>query len=283
MTTSVEAEPGTDNCSAATPLPTAAVEPGLDRPVRLISGKLWMAVVALLLLIGAGTGWGVAGSLPHTLTLHGVLAHGDAPVVARADAPGSVLRVLVTPGSRVTRGQTLAVLAGDTDAVNAPAGDGGTTAVSRTTALRAPTAGTVTAVLTAPGSPIVAGTGVIALDSSAAPATVRLFVSSTSQLRRLSLGQTVQLPVRDGILRLRITSVDTYPSRADTLSGTLPVPVPGVPATGAAPVWTVHAQPEGRSAALDASAAVPTAVDAVVDLGARHPYQVLFDATGAGR
>ncbi|MEU6851486.1 HlyD family efflux transporter periplasmic adaptor subunit [Actinacidiphila alni] len=271
MTTTVEpgarTASGTERTAGPAPLPTAAVEPGLDRPVRLIGGRLWLALAALVLLIGAGTAWGVAGALPHTMTLHGVLAHGAAPVVARADAPGSVQRVLVAPGSRVTKGQTLAVLAGD----------------GPPTDLTAPVDGTVTAVLTAPGGPTVAGTGVIALDPSGGPATVRLFVADTGQLGRLELGQSVQLPLRNGTVTLRITSVAPYPSRADTLSGTLPVPVPGVPADGATPVWTVYAQPVGHSAELTAAAQVPTAVDAVVDLGARHPYQVLLDATGAGR
>lgn len=283
MTTSVEAGRGTGNAGpedprrapAATPrtataLPTGAVEPGLDRPVRLIGGRLWLAAAALLLAVGAGTAWGVAGSLPHTLVLHGVLANGPAPVVARAAEPGSVLRVLVAPGSRVTRGQTLAVLAGG------PQGPAGTTD------LAAPDAGTVTAVLTGPGGTLVPGTGVVALNPAAGPATVRLFVDSPSRLGRLRLGQRVLVPLQGGAARLRITSVDPYPSRADSLAGTLPVPVPGVP-TGATPVWTVYAEPDGPSTVLDAAAGTPVAVDATVDLGARHPYQVLFGSAGAGR
>lgn len=283
MTTSVEADRSTGNAGpegptrapAPTPptaaaLPAGAVEPGLDRPVRLIGGRLWLAAAALLLAVGAGTAWGVAGSLPHTLVLHGVLARGPAPVVARASAPGSVLRVLVMPGSRVAQGQTLAVLAGGPD------GSRGTTE------LVAPDAGTVTAVLTGPGGTLVPGTGVVALNPATGPATVRLFVDSPGRLDRLRLGQRVLVPLRGGAVRLRITSMAPYPSRADSLVGTLPVPVPGVP-TGGTPVWTVYAEPDGPSTALNAAAATPVAVDASVDLGARHPYQVLFGSTGAGR
>ncbi|WP_329136438.1 acetyl-CoA carboxylase biotin carboxyl carrier protein subunit [Streptomyces sp. NBC_01476] len=262
MTITVETGPDT----SARELPAGAVEPGLDRPVRLIGGRLWLGAAALLLAVGAGTAWGIAGSLPHTLTLHGVVAHGTAPEVARASAPGSVVSVLVTPGTRVSQGQALAVLSG---------GPGGSTE------LVAPAAGTVTAVLTAPGGTLVPGTGVVALDPADAPTTVRLFVSSAGQLARLRLGQQVVIPLQEGTARLRITGVDAYPARADTLGGTLPVPVPGVP-SGATPVWTVYAEPDAPDSALDAAAA-PTAVDASVDLGARHPYQVLFGSTGAGR
>ncbi|MEC3997670.1 hypothetical protein VSR01_30935 [Actinacidiphila sp. DG2A-62] len=303
-------------------LPTAAVEPGLDRPVRLIGGRLSLAALALVLTVGAGTAWGVAGSLPHTLVLHGVLAHGPAPVTVRAAAPGSVLRVLVAPGARVAAGQPVAVLAdsrsgqddppdptspGDTTARSArTARNGlgteadahrpatlGTSATSDTpgtsatpdtsaggTELTAPEAGIVTAVLTAPGGTVVPGSAVIALDPSAAPATVRLFTGDAGSLRRLRTDQRVLVGLPDGrTVRLRITGSDPYPATADSLRGSLPVPVPGVPA-GTAPVWTVRTAPDRPQDAAALSGVLPTAVDASVDLGARHPYQVLFGSTG---
>jgi biotin carboxyl carrier protein len=254
-------------------LPTAAVEPGLDRPVRLIGGRLSLAALALALAVAAGTAWGVAGSLPHTMVLHGVVAHGPAPVTVAATAPGSVVRVLVTPGTRVVAGQPVAVLA---DSRRAPgAADGGTE-------LTAPQAGLVTAVLTGPGGTVVPGSGVIALDPASGPGTVRLFTGDADALRRLRTGQRVLVGLPDGrTVRLRIAGADPYPTTADGLRGTLPVPVPGVPA-GTAPVWTVRTAPDGPRDAAALSAMMPTAVDASVDLGARHPYQVLFGSTGGG-
>ncbi|MEV6008402.1 HlyD family efflux transporter periplasmic adaptor subunit [Streptomyces sp. NPDC051976] len=273
MTTSVE----TPRTSApVTGPPAGAVEPGLDRPVRLIGRRLWLSVGALLLAVGGATAWGAAGSLPHTATLHGVLAHGGAPVVARAAAPGSVLRVLTAPGARVTKGQTLAVLA--------TTGSGPADPLE----LTAPQDGTVTAVLAGPGRQVVPGTGVVALDAADEPATVRLFVTSADRMRQLRIGQPVTVDLPTGPVRLRITSADPYPAPATTLAGTLPVPVPGVP-TGDTPVWTVYAAPAAGPGAdtaarqLSAAAALPAALNASVDLGARHPYQVLLNATGAGR
>jgi multidrug efflux pump subunit AcrA (membrane-fusion protein) len=254
-------------------LPTAAVEPGLDRPVRLIGGRLSLAAAALVLAVGAGTAWAVAGSLPHTLVLHGVLAHGPAPVTVSASAPGSVVRVLVAPGAHVVKGQPLAVLA---DSRSRPADPGSRTEIT------APDAGIVTAVLTAAGGTVVPGSGVIALDPASAPATVRLFSADAGRLRRLQAGQQVVVGLPGGTtVRLRITGADPYPATADTLRGTLPVPVPGVP-TGTVPVWTVNTVPDRPQDAAALSGAMPTAVDASVDLGARHPYQVLFGSTGAG-
>ncbi|WP_225850370.1 hypothetical protein [Streptomyces sp. HPF1205] len=294
-------------------LPTAAVEPGLDRPVRLIGGRLSLAAVALAVAVGAGTAWGVAGSLPHTMTLHGVMAHGPAPVTVSATAPGSVLRVLVAPGTRVVAGQPVAVLADSrggpggppganplatsgTDAgrgageaapgagsASAGATDGaGARPATGGTELTAPQAGVVTAVLTGPGGTVVPGSAVIALDPAAAPATVRLFTGDSGALRRLRTGQRVLAGLPDGrTVRLRITGADPYPTTADGLRGTLPVPVPGVPA-GTAPVWTVRTAPDGPRDAAALAAVMPAAVDASVDLGARHPYQVLFGSTGGG-
>jgi len=252
----------------AAPPPTTPVEPGLDRPVRLIGGRLWLGLVALLLAVGAGVAWGVAGALPHTLTLSGVLAHGPAPVVARATVPGSVLRVQVAPGSQVVQGQQLAVLSSGAQ--------GGQVSVT------APEAGTVTDVMAAPGSTLAAGGAVAALDPAAAPDTVRLFVSSTADLAQLRPGQAVLIQLQTGTAELRISSVAAYPVRADSLDGTLPVPVPGLPG-GGAPVWTVYAAFALPPGAADPAAAGPVLVDASVDLGSRHPYQVLFGSTGAGR
>lgn len=248
--------------------PTGAVEPGLDRPVRLIGGRLWLGVVALLLAVGAGAGWGAAGSLPHTLSVPGVLAHGPAPVVARAARPGSVLSVLVAPGAQVVQGQPVAVL--------------GTGAVAAPSTVTAPETGTVTDVLAAPGSVVAAGAGVVAVDPSAAPDTVRLFVGSAAEFAELRLGQKLLIQYQNGRAELRITSLDPYPASAATLDGTLPVPVPGLP-SGSAPVWTVYAALDLPPGAADPAATGPVLVAASVDLGARHPYQVLFDIPGAGR
>lgn len=273
MTTTVEPpeaapEPAVAAARAAA-LPTAGVEPGLDRPVRLIGARLWLGAVALALAVGAGVAWGVAGSLPHTLSLPGVLAHGPAPDVLRATAPGSVAEVLVAPGARVTTGQPVALLS-----------TGGGT---RTTPLAATADGVVTAVLAQPGEPVTAGTGVVAEDPADAPDQVRLYTADQTRLARLRLGQQASVVLPDGTqLRLRIESVDPYPVAADTLAGTLPVPLPGLPG-GTTPVWTVHAALELPPSAPDPAAAGPAAVTASVNLGARHPYQVLFGTTGGSR
>jgi len=243
----------------------AVIEPGLDRPVGLIGARLWAAAAALLLAVGAGTAWATLGTLPHTLTLDAVIAHGPAPTVARADLAGSVVDVRAEPGERVTEGQVLAVL-------RAPTGG--------RTELRAPVAGTVTAVLAAPGSAVAAGGPVVALDSAAAPATVRLYAASQREAARLLPGRAVLVPLPGGgAVRAVITAVDPLPVRARSLDGTLPVPLPGLP-DGDAPVWAAYAQlpaPVGES--LHGG---PVPVRVAVDLGARHPYQAVF-GTGEQR
>lgn len=246
----------------------AQLEPGLDRPVRVIGGRLGSALVALVLALGAGGAWVGWGSLPNTLSLHGVLAHGPAPVLARADVAGTVLDLRVRPGDRVTRGQLLALLR-----TTAP-GPGGTAE------LRSPADGTVAGVLSAPGGTLPAGAALLALDPAGEPATLRLYTGSARDLARLRRGQSVLLPLPSGTVHARITAVDPYPARADSLDGVLPLGESDL-GSGADPVWTITAVPDAGSGALPPTYG-PVPVDVSVDLGSRRPYQVIL-GTGAGR
>ncbi|MFI9782115.1 HlyD family efflux transporter periplasmic adaptor subunit [Kitasatospora sp. NPDC051984] len=233
----------------------AVLEPGLDQPVRLVGARLRLAGIALALAVGAGAGWAVWGSLPNAMTVHAVLAHGTAPVRVSAPHDGSVAAFLVRPGQPVTAGQALARLAGP---------DG-------TTELTAPAAGTVSALLAAPGAQLATGAPVLALDPADAPATVRLLFDNPKDAAKLTPGRPVLVPVPGGgAVQAVVDRIDPLPVRADTLDGTLPVAVPGLP-TGSAPVWLAYARlPQ------DVPLAGPLAVDVRVDLGSRHPYQAVF-------
>ncbi|MFJ5923018.1 HlyD family efflux transporter periplasmic adaptor subunit [Kitasatospora sp. NPDC092948] len=233
----------------------ATLESGLDHPVRLVTARLWLAGVALVLAVGAGTGWAVWGTLPNTMTVHAVVAHGTAPVRVFAEHPGSLLAFRVRPGQPVTAGQVLAQLAGP---------DG-------TTDLTAPATGTVSALLTTPGAQLAPGAPVLALDPADAPATVRLLIDNPKDAAKLAPGLPVLVPVLGGgAVRAVVDRIDPLPVRADTLDGTLPVAVPGLPA-GSAPVWVAYAR-------LPQNVPVtgPLALDVQVDLGSRHPYQAVL-------
>ena len=233
----------------------AVLEPGLDQPVRLIGPRLWLAGAALLLAVGAGAGWAAWGRLPHTMTVHAVAAHGDAPVRVAAQHPGSLTEFKVRPGDAVTAGQVLALVGDDTGP----------------TPLTAPENGTVSALLAAPGDRLAPGTPVLALDPAAAPATVRLLLDDPEDAAKLAPGQPVLVPAPGGAaVRAVVDRVEPLPVRADSLDGTLPVAVPGLPA-GDAPVWIAYARlPQG--VAFDG----PLALDVRVDLGSRHPYQAVL-------
>ncbi|KDN83900.1 HlyD family efflux transporter periplasmic adaptor subunit [Kitasatospora cheerisanensis] len=155
----------------------------------------------------------------------------------------------------MTAGQVLAQLAGP---------DG-------TTELTAPAAGTVSALLTAPGTPLAPGAPVLALDPADAPATVRLLLADPADAARLAPGQSVLVPTPGGgAVHAVVERIDPLPVRADTLDGTLPVAVPGLPA-GSAPVRVAYARlPQ------DVRVAGPLALDVRVDLGSRHPYQAVL-------
>ncbi|OKI28916.1 lipoyl domain-containing protein [Streptomyces sp. CB03911] len=248
---------------ASAPRGAAVLEPGLDRPVGLVGARLWAAAAALLLVVGAGTGWALFGTLPHTLALPALLAHGKAPQTVRADRAGALLAYRVGPGQLVTRGQPLAVLrTTDGTEVTVPA----------------PEDGTVTSLLSAPGAELAPGAAVASLDAGEQPRTVRLFATTLKQAGQLAPGRTVLVPVPGkGVVRATITAVDPLPARADSLDGSFSVPLPGLPA-GDAPVWTAYALlPDAES-----PSAGPVPLTVSVDLGARHPYQAVF-GTGAKR
>ncbi|MEV7181439.1 acetyl-CoA carboxylase biotin carboxyl carrier protein subunit [Kitasatospora sp. NPDC093679] len=247
--------------AAAAGRAAAVLEPGLDRPVRLVGARLSAAAAALLLAVGAGTAWVVFGTLPHTVALPAVVAHGSAPATVRAEQAGTLVRLLVSPGERVAAGQAVAVLRG---------------ADGRQSELRADRAGTVSALAAAPGGLLAPGAPVLTLDPAGLPLTVRLFATDPTRAGELRPGRTVLVPVPGGApVRAVITAVDPLPARADSLDGTLPVALPGLPA-GAAPVWTAYAE---LPPAVQRSAAAlpgPLPVTVKLDLGARHPYQAVL-------
>ncbi|MEU2628026.1 acetyl-CoA carboxylase biotin carboxyl carrier protein subunit [Kitasatospora sp. NPDC007106] len=260
--TTVTAVPTAPTATAAAAGRAAAVlEPGLDQPVRLVGARLSAAAAALLLAVGAGTAWVVFGTLPHTVALPAVVAHGTAPATVRAEQAGTVVRLLVSPGERVAAGQAVAVLRG---------------ADGRQAELRADRAGTVSELAAAPGGLLAPGTPVLTLDPFGLPLTVRLFATDPTRAAELRPGRTVLVPVPGGApVRAVITAVDPLPARADSLDGTLPVALPGLPA-GAAPVWTAYA--ELPPAVQQSAAALPGPLPVTVnlDLGARHPYQAVL-------
>lgn len=248
---------------ASAPRGAAVLEPGLDRPVGLVGARLWAAAAALLLVVGAGTGWALFGTLPHTQALPALLAHGRAPETVRADRAGALLAYRVAPGQRVAQGQPLALLR-TTDGTEV--------------AVPAPEDGTVTSLLSAPGAELGPGAAVASLDAGRQPRTVRLFATTLKQAGLLAPGRTVLVPVPGkGVVRAAVTAVDPLPVRADSLGGSFTVPLPGLPA-GDAPVWTAYALlPEAES-----PSAGPVPLTVSLDLGARHPYQAVF-GTGAKR
>ncbi|MCX5209992.1 HlyD family secretion protein [Kitasatospora sp. NBC_00240] len=248
---------------ASAPRGAAVLEPGLDRPVGLVGARLWAAAAALLLVVGAGTGWALFGTLPHTSALPALLAHGPAPETVRADRAGALLGYRVLPGQRVTQGQPLALLR-TADGTEVP--------------VPAPADGTVTSLLAAPGDELAPGAAVASLDDGRQPRTLRLYATTLKQAGQLAPGRTVLVPVPGkGVVRATVTAVDPLPARADSLAGSFSVPLPGLP-VGAAPVWTAYAllpEPEGPGVG-------PVPLTVSVDLGARHPYQAVF-GTGAKR
>lgn len=235
---------------------TTEVRPGtvqveLEMPVRIIRPRLWAGIFALVVaLVGVGS-WAAFGELPQQVTAPAVLTNGAGPVPVRSPGAGSVVEMKVTVGQHVSLDQPVAVLASD----------------GRRN-ITSPADGTVIAVQAPPGTAVLAGSSIIALDPTGQPPRAFLPISDRSQLARLSPGRQVVLAAGGQRLLGTISSIPSIPTTKDAVTTAMVIDLPGVP-TG--PLWLVPV-------ALDAgqTLATPMVGTAVVVLPSHHPLTLLF-------
>lgn len=80
----------------------------LDQLLQITTPKGWLALLAIMVLIGAAMGWGFWGSIPNTVTGHGFLIRkgGVSNIVSQVD--GQVVEVYFQAGELVEEGQVVA-------------------------------------------------------------------------------------------------------------------------------------------------------------------------------
>lgn len=82
----------------------------LDDLITIVAPRDWMAIGAAAALTAAVIAWSVLGTLPTTVTGHGVLVRPRQVIPIQAVSEGRVIEFAVAPGARVETGQLIARL-----------------------------------------------------------------------------------------------------------------------------------------------------------------------------
>ncbi|MBM3535392.1 MAG: NHLP bacteriocin system secretion protein [Alphaproteobacteria bacterium] len=82
----------------------------LDKAMRVTGPTSWLAVGALVLLIGVALGWSVIGTVPIKVQGQGILISPGGVLSVMFASPGRVAAITVKPGDRVRSGQVVARL-----------------------------------------------------------------------------------------------------------------------------------------------------------------------------
>jgi HlyD family secretion protein len=88
-----------------------ATPEGLDTVLEITTTKGWIALAACGAVLGAALIWGVFGRVPESVAGQGIMVGESGVYRVQSLGAGRVDSMLVSPGTRVTRGQTIAVLA----------------------------------------------------------------------------------------------------------------------------------------------------------------------------
>ncbi len=83
----------------------------LDVLMKITTPRAWIALLALLVVLGGATVWGVYGRAPDTIDGTGILLRRGGLFEIDTEGAGTVAQVLVKAGDRVKAGQTVARIA----------------------------------------------------------------------------------------------------------------------------------------------------------------------------
>ncbi|SDL13162.1 Biotin-requiring enzyme [Nonomuraea maritima] len=166
----------------------------IDRLVSTIRARAWLTVLALLLVAGAAAAWAVGGQVRSVIQIAGVVVTGDGPVAVPAPGAGSLAQTLVRKGGEVSAGSPLAVLADEKG--------------TRRT-VTSPVSGHVSRIA-APGTPVLAGTAVAAIDTGSGPPRA-LLLAGPEQAGALTPGQPARVALPGAFLSGRVSEVGAYP------------------------------------------------------------------------
>jgi multidrug efflux pump subunit AcrA (membrane-fusion protein) len=251
----------------------------LDTVIRLARPRGWIATFVVLIVLAGACVWAFLGQIPRTVTAGGLLTHPLGVSQLQTMDTGQVSQLSVTPGSRVTAGQTVM-------AVTDPAG--------RTAPVVSPFTGTVIGVAAADGQFVTVGSTVLTVERTDAPddrLLAMVFVPA-GQAIGVRPGDPVDITVSSepaavfGLLRGRVASVSPYPltqQALDTLLGgelaaqayssvtdpqLVVIDMVRDPRTASGYAWTSAAGPPGKLRSQ-------VAVTAAISLGSERPVSLI--------
>jgi hypothetical protein len=250
----------------------------LDTMMSVIPSSLWIALVTVALILGAGILWGVVGTLPVTVAGAGILTRAGDTAKATSSSSGTVKSFVIDVGSDVKKDQVIATL------------DDGTK-------ISSPIAGRVLALAVNPGDAVQKDAVIATIEStddSANPLEAILYVSA-SDGQSITPGMAVQLSpstVRtgeSGFLNGRVKSVTKSPASPERISRILgsqdlasnmlgggtyvEVVVDLLPGSGASGSyqWSL---PQGASVNLYSG----TTTNATITIGTQRPISLVFSS-----
>ncbi len=174
-----------------------------DRSLRIVSAPAWAALTLAIVLLGLLGVWLFAGSVAITTQGLGVIDNVPANTVVTASVDGRLVRPTPPIGSRVSAGDTIAVIAGDGES-------------RERTIVTAPITGTVVAV--GPGADsAVSADGALATIAPDTDEQVAYLFLPVAQVNRIRAGDPVNLqvetvdPTGDGLLQGTISEISPLP------------------------------------------------------------------------
>jgi hypothetical protein len=82
----------------------------LDELIRVTSPRAWLALLGMLLIVGAAAAWGIFGTIATTLAVEGILIHEGEVHNVISPASGVISEIHFSAGDLVIQGQTVAQL-----------------------------------------------------------------------------------------------------------------------------------------------------------------------------
>ena len=177
----------------------------LDKALTVTSPMSWIALAAVTVVIVVTVIWSIVGTLPVTVTTTGIIA---SPVSTNAvfnPESGSVIALLVHPGSELLI---------DDEVATYKTGNGDVKTIS------SDQVGTVTEVLVKPGDTINQGNEVVRISPKAVSEQVVVCYVKLSDAKKIRRGMEVRVSLQSaesqtyGYMVARVTNIDSYVSSA---------------------------------------------------------------------
>lgn len=257
----------TERKKAASPALHSAED--LDTQVRTTTTRQWLAVVAVIVVIGVIFAWSFLATIPQLTTTSGVITTMQPPVQVNASATGTVVKLGTGPGLSIKAGDPVAeIMSGANKSV-----------------VRSPSAGQVALASVVLGSAVTEGSPLVTItpDPTGQDLLVQSYVSQ-EQAVSFAVGQVLPVTLSRGGYTMQgvVVSVSNTPSTEAEMAEVLRDPDVASSAYDAAngsPIsvlLNLGTQPTWTTSPPDFSPGIGTAVTITQTVNSQRPIQMLF-------